>query len=160
MGRMDEAPALIDRRMFEQPLDRSPARPGQAILDFSDLFGGMDVDRAALSERNDRRQFVRRHGPQAVRRDADIGSGQAAQPALREAAISAGKLIDGTDETALAGMRRCAAKGAVRIKTRQQRQPDAGGFGSLRNARPPSRRGWHRASRRDHDGDSGIRRRG
>src|SRR5262249_19203600 len=28
MGRMDEAPALIDRRMFEQPLDRPTARPG------------------------------------------------------------------------------------------------------------------------------------
>ena len=35
VGRMDEAPALIDGRMFEQPLDRPPARPGDAFLDFS-----------------------------------------------------------------------------------------------------------------------------
>ena len=82
VGRMDQAPALIDRRMFEQPLDRPPARPGDAFLDFPGLFGGVDMDRPAFGQRHDGRQFVRRHGPQAVRRDADIGSGQCADGQL------------------------------------------------------------------------------
>ena len=94
----------------------------------------MDVHRAAFGERNDRRELVRRHGAQAVRRDADIGARQSADR-LARGSHQRGKLIDRADEAALAGMRCCAAKGAVRIKTRQQRQADAGGFGSLRNAR-------------------------
>ena len=76
VGRMDQAPAPIDGRMFEQPLDRPPARPGDAFLDFPDLFGGVDMNRPAFGQRHDGRQFVRRHGAQAVRRDTDIGPGQ------------------------------------------------------------------------------------
>ncbi len=76
MGRMDQAPALIDGRMFEQPLDRPPARPGDAFLDFPDLFGGVDMHRPAFGQLHDRRQFVRRHRAQTVWRDTDIGAGQ------------------------------------------------------------------------------------
>ena len=76
VGRMDQAPARIDGRMFEQPLDRPPARPGDAFLDFPDLFGGVDMNRPAFGQRHDGRQFVRRHGAQAVRGDTDIGPGQ------------------------------------------------------------------------------------
>ena len=114
--------------------DRAPARPGHAILDFLHLLGGMDVNRPAFGERNDRREFVRCHGAQAVRRDADIGAGQA-RDGLARGGHQFGELIDRADEAALAVMRRGAAEGAVRIETRQQRQADAGGFGSLRNAR-------------------------
>ena len=87
MGRMDQAPAPIEGRMFEQPLNRPPARPGDAFLDFPDLFGGVDMHRPAFGQRHDGRQFVRRHRPQAVRRDTDIGSGQRST-AARAAAMS------------------------------------------------------------------------
>ena len=76
MGRMDQAPAPIDGRMFEQPLDRPPARPGDAFLNFPDLFGGVNMNRPAFGEWYDCRQFVRGHGSQAVRGDTDIGPGQ------------------------------------------------------------------------------------
>ena len=46
-----------------------------------------------------------------------------------------GELVDRADEPALAGMRRGAAKGAVRIETRQQRKSDTGGFGGSHNSR-------------------------
>src|SRR6185312_7163527 len=39
MRGMDQAPALVHRRMIEQPHDRAPARPGEAILDLLHLFG-------------------------------------------------------------------------------------------------------------------------
>ena len=74
VGRMDQAPAPIDGRMFEQPLDRPPARPGDAFLDFPDLFGGVDMNRPGFGQWRDGRQFVRRHGAQAVRGDTDIGT--------------------------------------------------------------------------------------
>ena len=54
MGRMDQAPARINGRMFEQPLDRPSARPGDAFLDFPDLFSGMDMHRSAFGQRRDR----------------------------------------------------------------------------------------------------------
>lgn len=41
---VDQAPALIDRRVIEQPLNRALPRPGEAIGHFLLLFGNMDVD--------------------------------------------------------------------------------------------------------------------
>ncbi len=46
-----------------------------------------------------------------------------------------GKLVDRADEPALAGMRCSSAKGAVRVETRQQCEPDAGDLGGSRNSR-------------------------
>ena len=43
VGGVDEAPALIDVGVVEQPFDRPRARPGEAVLDFLDLFGGVDA---------------------------------------------------------------------------------------------------------------------
>ena len=131
---MDQAPALIDGRMFEQPLNRPPARPGDAFLDFPDLFGGVDMNRPAFGQRHDGRQFVRRHGPQAVRSDADIGPGQCADGHLC-GGNQLGELVDRADEPALAGMRCGSTKGAVRVETRQQCEPDAGDLGGSRNSR-------------------------
>src|SRR5437879_9959110 len=76
VGRMDQAPAPIDGRMFKQPLNRPPARPGDAFLDFPSLFGGVDMNRPAFGQWYDCRQFVWSHGPQAVRSDTDIGPRQ------------------------------------------------------------------------------------
>ena len=92
------------------------------------------MDRSAFGQRHDGRQFVRRHGAQAVRRDADIGAGQRTDG--RPCGIDqSGKLVDRADEAALAGMRRGPAKGAVRVKARQQCEADAGDLGGSRNSR-------------------------
>ena len=131
---MDQAPAPIDGRMFEQPLNRPPARPGDAFLDFLDLFGGVDMNRPPFGEWRDCRQFVRCHGAQAVRGDTDIGPGQFTDGNLRRG-NQLGKLVDRADEPALAGMRCGATKGAVRVKTRQQCEADAGDVGGARNSR-------------------------
>ncbi|MGY3120070.1 hypothetical protein ACVWXQ_004007 [Bradyrhizobium sp. S3.14.4] len=106
---MDETPALIDRRVLQQPLHRPSSRPGQAIVDFLHLLGGMDMHRPAIRERNDRREFVRRHRAQAVRRDADIGVRQSADR-LARSCHQRGELIDRADEAALSGMRCGAAE--------------------------------------------------
>jgi len=104
MGRMDKAPALIDYRMFEQPLDRPLARPGDALLDFLDLFGGVDVNRPGFGQWRDGRKFVWRHGPQAVRRDTTLAP-RNAPTAWRVAAISLANWSTEQIEPALAGMR-------------------------------------------------------
>ena len=62
----------IDIGMVEQPFDRPRARPGDAIVDLTRLFGDVDVDRAGrLASADDAREFLRRHRAQRVRRDAD-----------------------------------------------------------------------------------------
>ena len=61
------------------------------------------MHRRAPGQCEDRRQFVRRHGPQAVRRDADIGTGQGADRRPRSVKQLC-ELIDRADEPALAGM--------------------------------------------------------
>ena len=134
MGRVNEAPALIDAGVFQQPLHRTPSRPRHAIFDFLDLLGGMNMHRAAVRERNDSREFVRRHSTQAVRRDADIGARQFADR-LARSGHQRGELIDRADEAALSRMRRSAAEAAMRIKTRQQREANAGILGRLRDPR-------------------------
>ena len=74
MGRMDQAPAPIDGRMFEQPLDRPPARPCDAFLDLPGLFGGVDVP-ARLRRVARWPPIPRRHGAQAVRGDTEVAPG-------------------------------------------------------------------------------------
>jgi hypothetical protein len=130
---MDQAPAPIDGCMFEQPFNRPPARPGDAFLDFLDLFGCVDMNRPTFGEWRDCRQFVRCHGAQAVRGDTDIGPGQSADGHFCRG-NQLGKLVDRADESALAGMRCGSTKGAVRVKTRQQCKPDAGDLGCARNS--------------------------
>ena len=51
VGGVDQAPALVDRGMAEQPLDRPRARPGEAVLDLAHLLGDVDVDRTVRRQR-------------------------------------------------------------------------------------------------------------
>ena len=74
VGRVNEAPALIDGRMFEQPLHRPLSRPGEAIFDLAHLLGGVDLDRVRLGKRNDGCELVGCYCPQAMRSDADVGA--------------------------------------------------------------------------------------
>ena len=71
--RVHDAPARVDVRLREQPLDRAHAAPREALLDLARLLGGVDVDRRARAAPGATiwPQLVRRHGAQAVRRDAE-----------------------------------------------------------------------------------------
>ncbi len=60
--------------MREQPLDRTLSGPGEAVLDLLQLFGGVDVDRGPVRQRDHRRQLFGRDGPQRVGRDPDCRS--------------------------------------------------------------------------------------
>src|SRR5262249_39354775 len=44
VGRMDQAPGLIDRRVVEEPLHGPRTRPRQALLDLAGLLGDVNVD--------------------------------------------------------------------------------------------------------------------
>ena len=56
----------------EQPFDRPHAAPRVALVDFARLLGGVDVDRRARRrDAHDLPELLRRHGAQAVRRDAE-----------------------------------------------------------------------------------------
>ena len=75
---MDQAPAIIDRRVVQQPLHGAGTRPGDTVFHFLHLLGDMDVDRPVAGDRHELCQLFRRHGAQAMRRDAEFGAGQAA----------------------------------------------------------------------------------
>src|SRR4051794_18771080 len=45
VGRVNEAPTLIDGCVFQQPLYRPQARPGDAIVDLPDLLSGVNMHR-------------------------------------------------------------------------------------------------------------------
>ena len=83
--------------------------------------------------------MIGRHGPQAVRRDTDIGTGQGADGRPRSVKQLC-ELIDRADEPALAGMRCHSTKGAVCVKAWQQREPDTRCLGSSRNSHRHFRR--------------------
>ena len=64
------------RRMVQQPGDGALARPGNAILNLSNLFCDVDMHRRAARHSNNCRELVRRHRAKAMRSDADNGSGK------------------------------------------------------------------------------------
>ena len=157
--RMDQQQARIDRRCSSS---HSTGRlPDQATHSSTSLTcsAAWICTGASLGHGDDCRQFVRRYGPQAVRRDSDIGPGQGADGRSRGVKQLC-ELIDRADEPALAGMRCRSTKGAVCVKARQQREPDARRLGSQCNSRRHLPQDWRRANRRGHGGDNGIRRRG
>ncbi len=51
MRRVDEAPARIDCLVVEQPVDRTPAAPRQALGDLAGLLGDVNMDRRRGIER-------------------------------------------------------------------------------------------------------------
>src|SRR5271155_3030708 len=84
MRRVDKAPAVIDRRMVEEPSYRPGARPGEAVFDFLHLLGDMDVDRTVAGDGDDLGKLLRRHRAQAMRRNTDrfVGSPFDGPPAV------------------------------------------------------------------------------
>ena len=160
VGGMNQAPAAIDRRVIEQPVHRTFAAPGDAILDLFGLFGDMDMDWAVLR---------RAAGSRQVRRGVTARNECGAMPTIapsssatarREASIRRAKPIDIVDEAALAVHRAASAKTGMRIEHRQQRQPDAAGLRGSRNALGEFADIGVRRARTDRDEGSEIRRPG
>ncbi len=83
MGGVDQAPARIDIRVVQQPVDRTGAERRDAILDFPGLLGGMDVDRTVQAAGDNALQRLRRHRAQRMRRNADTGRGQCGDDVAR-----------------------------------------------------------------------------
>ena len=133
--RVDQAPALVDRQLVEQAVDRAPARPGDAVLDLADLFGDVDVDRPVPRQRRAPRDLVRRR-----RRAGECGatpttaSGEA--PRGRRGAIEEpGEAVRVVEEAALARGRR------ARRRNRRGRRRRAAASGRCRSPPRPRRCG-------------------
>ncbi len=125
MGSVDQAPALIDRHVGEQPFDGTCARPRDTVLDLFRLLGDMDVDRASTCHRQNVPQFFRRRGPQTVRRDAELAAGKRRRdlPAFLH---QRGKAFDRVDEASLA-LRRChSPETGAGVEDWQQGEADPG----------------------------------
>ena len=84
----------------------------------------MDVDRPIRCHCRDGIELVQRDGAQAVWRDADNGLFQP-RDAFAAFLKQAPELPDMVDESPLAFVGRCAAKGGMGIEDWQQRQPDS-----------------------------------
>ena len=155
--RMDDAPALVDVRLRQQPLDRPHAAPRVAIVDFARLLGGMDVDRRiGRREPHDLAELFRRDRAQAVRRDAQrvavgfrLARQRVEQPLERVRAVH---------EAALQRRRCDAAEVAVRIENGQQRQSRTRPSWRPRRCATRAPPGPRTACRADRDARSGIRR--
>lgn len=124
MRGMDEAPMLVDGQSVEQQFDRTFAAPGQAVLDLPGLFGDVDVHRAAIRQRQDRGDLLRRGGAQTMRRNTDDGvrQGRHGPPAgLDQPTVP----FDIVDESALTGRRGLPAEAGMGIEDREQGERDA-----------------------------------
>ena len=124
MGRVDDAPARVERRMIGQPLDRALARPGQAGIDLGALLRRMNVNRRLAGKLHDRMELFRRDGAQAVWRHADPGVRERGNGASREVPeVLVG--IDRRDKASLSWRRRGRSKPTLAVQHRQERQSDS-----------------------------------
>ena len=69
--RMHQAPAMIDRRMIQQPVDRPCTAPGNAVDHLLLLLGDMDVNWPATRIGDRCVEFLRRNRAQRMRCEAD-----------------------------------------------------------------------------------------
>ena len=72
--RVDGAPVPVHRQRIQQIFDRTPAAPGDAVIDFGSLFGDVDVDWAAACERQDLADLLHCGGAKRMGSDTDPGS--------------------------------------------------------------------------------------
>ena len=68
---MDQAPALIDRQMIEQPAHRALAIGGRDFFDLRYLLGNMDVERHPWELLLQRLKVALIHGADRVRGDTE-----------------------------------------------------------------------------------------
>ena len=129
---VNQAPATIDRDMIEQPLQRPLAAPGEAFLDFPDLFGDVDMDRAGAIELQQCGQLFQRYRPQRVRGDPDhCARLRCHGPAARFQQPC--KAVEVVDETTLARFGRPTAETGMGVEHRQQGQADTARLCRCRN---------------------------
>ena len=73
VGRMDQAPALIDLGIFVEPLQRTATAPAQAVVDFLLLLGDVDMYRALfIAGRQYFADLLWRHCAQRVEAQAQL----------------------------------------------------------------------------------------
>ena len=109
--------------------------PRQAIIDFLQLFGGVDVNRRGAVMRihvcNECFQLLRRHRTQGVWCDANSAHhGLMLEDAFHQRI----KSVNVVDEALLARIGRCAAEGGVRVKHRQHGETDSRSDGACNDA--------------------------
>src|SRR6185437_673189 len=110
-------------------LDRTSSAPGNTVLDFANLLGDVNLDRASGRKRHYRGQLLRRYGAQAMGCDAHIAAREL--PGELAAGVNdAREALEIRHETALARARLERAEAAMGIKSWQQREGDAGLGGS------------------------------
>src|ERR1700674_4374358 len=100
MGRMHETPALVDRRVIKQPIDRATTAPCDAIVPLLELLGNVQRQRSGWRHGHKRRKLRWRHGAQAVWRDADARTVKRGDSALTRVA-KLRKLLKVVDKAAL-----------------------------------------------------------
>ena len=105
-----------------QPAHGANAQRSDAVVDFLDLFGGVDVNRTVASQGDDLGQFARADGAKAMRRDAD-----------RPFPDHAATILDKTrerreivDEPPLFWLGRRASESRMGVEHRKQRHADTG----------------------------------
>ena len=135
VGGVHETPASVDLHVFEQPGYRSLMAPRQTIIDFLQLFGGVDVNRRGTVMRihvcNECFQLLRRHRTQGVWCDANAAHyGLMFEDAFHQRI----ECVDTVDEALLARIGRCTAEGGVRVKHRQHGKTDSGSDGGGNDA--------------------------
>ena len=121
--RMHQAPARVDRRVVQQPLDRPRIAQCEAILHLAELLGDVDVQRPVGQARVEHRAHgVRRNRAQRMQREADAQCGifHFAQP-LDQLQVG----VDVVAEAALALRQRAPVEAAGHVQGRQQRHADA-----------------------------------
>ncbi|MCY1237983.1 hypothetical protein D9M72_507010 [compost metagenome] len=132
MRGVDCAPALVDGHFVKQPLNRTTATPGEAVVDFLGLFGDMDMDRTTYRRCiEDRAHLLGRRRTQRMNGIAERVTGLAAE--RLEALQKRKETIRIMQEGPLPGIRRNAAEIGMRVENRQMGEADAGRAGGREN---------------------------
>ena len=121
---MNDAPACVDARVREQPLDGTHPAPRVAVVDFARLLRRVDVDRRARRRhRHDLRQLLARDGAKTVGRHTHrVMLGLTPAHHGVEQFL---ERVDAVQESPLARSGGRTVEIAVRVEDGKQRQPKA-----------------------------------
>ncbi len=134
LGAMDHAPPPVEGQIVQHPFDRARAPGGLNLVNFGDLLGQMQMDRAALGNPRRVAQLLGRDAAQRMRRDAQVGVGRQGLQRRSHCLDQPRKPVRFIAKPALSGPERASVAAAELILHRQQRQTDAGGLGCCRYA--------------------------
>lgn len=134
LGTMDRAPAAVDLHLVEQPGDWPGAVVGQDLLNFRLLFGEVDMDRTVGCKCHEHLQIAAADRPQRVRCQADAEIRRRLRQPPARSLEQAGKAFRIVAEASLRTGERPPVGTAEPIEHRQERQANAGPFGSRENA--------------------------